>query len=177
MCNYNHIVCHSRNYVIGINNKLPWSFASDLRFFKKQTIGKTCVMGRKTFMSIGKPLPDRLNVILTQNPERAEEVVEISKQHGQGVMIFSDIDAMTASSDVQGHSDIMIIGGAQIYAQTIPLVSVIYETEVDLDIDGDAFYPNIPSHFVCENEEKTTDVNRLTGEKVMLTFRKWISRN
>ena len=122
------IVAKSKNNVIGKNNQLPWHLPADLKHFKNITMGKPIIMGRKTFESIGRPLPGRRNIIITRNKNYAVE----------GCDIFHSIDdALNALKD---EVEVMIIGGATLYAQTIERASRLYLTEVDVDIAGDVFF-------------------------------------
>jgi len=129
------IVAIAKNNVIGKSNELPWYIPEDLKHFKKITEGKTVLMGRKTFESIvarlGKPLPNRQNVVVTKDPEFSPP---------PDVHVFGDLDrALGAFKD----KDLFIIGGASIYKQTIDKSDKLYITEVDQTIDGDAFFPEI----------------------------------
>ncbi len=119
------------NRVIGINNKLPWRLPADLQYFKKTTLGKPIVMGRKTFESFGsRPLPGRKNIIVTRDADYKPD---------QQVRVVSSIeDAMIAAGDVD---EVMIIGGQQIYAQTLEHADRLYMTKVHGDFQGDAFFP------------------------------------
>ena len=108
---------------------MPWHLPADLKHFKQTTMGKPIVMGRKTFESIGRPLPGRRNVVITRNGPLAVE----------GVECFSSIDkALDALSD---HEEIMITGGAQIYQQLLALADHLYLTLIDLETEGDTFFP------------------------------------
>jgi len=131
------IAAVARNGAIGRDNGLPWRISGDLQFFKRTTLGKPVVMGRKTFESIGRPLPGRDNIVITRNPDwRAD-----------GVQCAASLDAaleMARESAVRnGAAEVMVIGGAQIYRQALPLASRLYLTEVEADVDGDAHFPPI----------------------------------
>jgi dihydrofolate reductase len=127
------IVARSRTGVIGNKGALPWRLPADLKHFKRLTVGKPVVMGRKTFDSIGKPLPARHNIVVTRNADwRAE-----------GVTVVPNIAEAIAAAGLEPRAradEIMIIGGADIYAQCLPFVTRIYLTDVDVDCDGDAFF-------------------------------------
>ena len=129
------IVARARNGVIGRDNQLPWRLPEDLRYFKRMTIGKPVIMGRNTWESLGKPLPERDNIVITSN--------ESFYAHGATVVNDLETALLLADSlaDARGSDEIMIIGGAQIYAAALPQVTRAYITEVDADIDGDAFFP------------------------------------
>ena len=120
------------NGVIGNNNTLPWKLSSDLRRFKIFTTGKAVIMGRKTYESIGKPLPDRINIILTK-----DKTFKPAK-----TVVFHDIgDALNFAAD-NGLEEVFIIGGANIYEQTIGMADKIYLTRVHAKVEGDAFFPD-----------------------------------
>lgn len=127
------IVAMAKNRVIGTDNQLPWHLPADLRHFKSLTLGKPIVMGRKTYESIGKPLPGRTNIILTQQPN----------YHAEGCLVVHSIDAvLSAANDTV---ELMIIGGSTIYAEFLPLAQKIYLTEIDAEIVGDAYFPELTS--------------------------------
>ncbi|MBB5211159.1 dihydrofolate reductase [Microbulbifer hydrolyticus] len=129
------IVAMASNRAIGRENTLPWRISGDLQFFKRTTLGKPVVMGRKTFESIGRPLPGRQNIVITRNPEwRAEGVTVVAS-------LQSALDAATTSASGDGVEEVMIIGGAEIYRQAMPLAERLYVTEVDAEVEGDAFFP------------------------------------
>lgn len=125
----------SKNGAIGNKGKLPWHIPEDLRRFKELTSGNAVLMGRKTFESIlgylGKPLPNRKNIVITRQEEYAAF---------EGVLVYKTIE-----DALQKHraEDIYVIGGAEMYAQTIGLADKLYITEVHQEIEGDAFFPSI----------------------------------
>jgi dihydrofolate reductase len=115
--------------VIGIHNQLPWSLPVDLAHFKRVTLGKPVLMGRKTYESIGRPLPGRDNVILTRDPH----------WRSGGVSVHHDITTVLAQyADCE---ELMVIGGANVYQQMLPLANQMWLTWVDWTGDGDAFFP------------------------------------
>ncbi|MBV2134141.1 dihydrofolate reductase [Pseudomonas sp. MAP12] len=123
------------NRVIGIDNRLPWHLPADLKHFKAVTLGKPIIMGRKTWDSLGRPLPGRLNLV-------------VSRQAGltlEGAEVFTSLPAAIARADqwarAQGVDELMLIGGAELYAQGLPLAQRLYLTRVHLQPDGDAFFP------------------------------------
>ncbi|MBB3332712.1 dihydrofolate reductase [Halomonas campaniensis] len=136
------IAAMDRNRVIGVDNQLPWYLPEDLRFFKRMTQAKPLVMGRRTFQSIGRPLPGRLNIVVTRDPDFYQESI-----HRDGIRVCHDLAAALALADQQATIDaaeeIMVMGGAQIYAQALPLASRLYLTEVDIEVKGDARFPEI----------------------------------
>ena len=131
------IVAVSRNGAIGLNNQLPWYLPEDLKYFKSVTMGKPLIMGRKTFDSIGRPLPGRANIVLTRDPQWTSDGVEVVQSVEQA-LVAGEIACEAADVD-----EIMVIGGEQIYRMTIDLADRIYLTQVDTDVEGDAFFPDI----------------------------------
>ncbi len=123
------VVAVAENGVIGRDNALPWRLPNDLRFFKKTTLGHPILMGRATFESIGRPLPGRLNLVLSRNADL----------HIEGCTVVHSLDeAIAASTDA---SELMVIGGAQVYAQVLPSADRIYLTRVHGDVEGDTWFP------------------------------------
>ncbi len=150
-----HVVAMARNRVIGKDNKLPWHFSADLKNFKKLTTGSTVIMGRKTFESIGKVLPNRENFVLSRNPsfchsERSEESQRsfapagLRMTQSANLHFFSSFEEAVKKVKTE---NAYIIGGAELYRQTIDKVDGIYLTRIDADYEGDAFYPEIPGTF------------------------------
>lgn len=131
------IVAVAENGVVGRNNSLPWHLPADLQFFKRTTLGKPIVMGRKTYESIGRPLPGRTNIVVSRN-------VDFS---AGGVKVVSSIQAaLSLAKDIaliDGTQELMVIGGAGIYAAAIPLAHRMYITEVHAEVEGDAYFPEI----------------------------------
>jgi len=128
------IVAMAQNRTIGVNNTLPWRCPEDLKHFKALTMGHHMIMGRKTFDSIGKPLPGRTTVIVTRNAALKVE----------GCLVAHSLqEAITASKDDE---EIFIVGGAEIYAQALPLADTLYITEIQQDVDGDAHFPAVDQH-------------------------------
>ncbi|WP_043527411.1 dihydrofolate reductase [Litchfieldella xinjiangensis] len=132
------IAAVSRNRVIGVENQLPWYLPEDLKFFKRMTQGKPLVMGRKTFASIGRALPNRLNIVVTRDPGFAAEGVRVCHD------LASALDLADQQALIDGVDEIMIMGGAQIYEQALPWATRLYLTEVDVEVDGDARFPALP---------------------------------
>ncbi len=122
------VVAHDRSGIIGNGGKLPWHLPADLRFFRRITLGKPVVMGRKTFESIGKPLSGRRNIVLTRAANFAAGGVEIA---------HSVEEALSAAG---GAAEVMVIGGAQVFRAFSPLLARAYVTEIDADVPGDVFY-------------------------------------
>jgi dihydrofolate reductase len=130
------IVAMSTNRCIGIDNMLPWRLPADLQYFKKITSGKAIVMGRTTFDSLKRPLPNRTNIVLTRNPTWDGPI---------GTRVVHSLEAAIALAEsiaiCNFQDEALIIGGAEIYRQALPQVSRMYITEVDTHVDGDAFFP------------------------------------
>ena len=131
------IVAAARNGVIGRNNALPWHLPEDLRYFKRVTMGKPIVMGRKTFESIGRALPGRTNIVVSRQPGYAPEGLRVVASLEEALALAEDIAL------IDGAEELMVIGGAEIYRAALPLARRLYLTEVDADVDGDAFLPPI----------------------------------
>jgi len=143
-----HVVATARNRVIGRNNQLPWHFSEDLKYFKKLTMGSAVIMGRKTFESIyeatkGKLLPGREMIVLTRQG-MINIPPESLKQNSVPVIAAKSIGEAYAL--VHG-PQAFIIGGEEIYKNTIHYVDGIYLTRIAADYDGDAFYPEVPDEF------------------------------
>ena len=136
-----HITAVSSNNVIGRNNQLPWNIPEDLKFFQEKTKGHTLIMGRKTFESLGKPLPHRVNIVVSKNKNFKNS---INKKSGQ-VFVFSDLDsAIGYAKEKSKDPEIFIIGGGEIYRQSLSKVQKIYLTRIHQEYEGDAFYPEVP---------------------------------
>lgn len=130
------IVAVAENGCIGVDNKLPWYLPEDLRFFKRATTGKPIVMGRNTFESLGKPLPNRTNIVITRNPGfSAPAGVKIVHSLAEAIRVGE------AVAHIDGGDEIVVIGGAQIYAEALPQIDRMYITEVQKTVAGDAFFP------------------------------------
>ena len=130
-----HVVAMARNRVIGKANRLPWHFTSDLKNFKRLTFGNTVLMGRKTFDSIGRPLPGRQNFVLSRS--RIAEAANLK--------FFDSLDRALASVATR---HCFIIGGADLFRQTIDRVDGIYLTLIEASYEGGVFYPEIPAVFL-----------------------------
>jgi dihydrofolate reductase len=139
------ILAMDKNRVIGIDNRMPWHLPADLAYFKQMTLGHPVIMGRKTFESIGKPLPGRQNVIITANKDYQKE----------GCVILHSIDeALAFCLD----KDVFVIGGAQIYQDFFPYADRLYLTFIDEVFPGDCFFPEI--------DDKTWKlVSKIKGER------------
>ena len=128
------VVAVADNGVIGRGNALPWDLPDDLQHFKRTTMGRPIVMGRKTFESIGRPLPGRLNIILTRDPSWTASGVSVASSIEQA------IDLAEGQAFIDGADSVMVIGGAEVYRQALPFASRAFVTRVHGHIDGDAFF-------------------------------------
>lgn len=146
------MVAMAENGVIGNNNKLPWHLPEDLKYFKQTTMGKPVIMGRKTFDSIGRALPGRLNIVVSRNsqlnlPEgvllaaSVKEAIDLARQH---------------KPEAQ---EIMVMGGEQIYRQAFPLADKLYLTKVHSDVQGDAYFTGFN-----ENQWQQTSVQHFKSD-------------
>ncbi|PSL46676.1 dihydrofolate reductase [Chitinophaga niastensis] len=139
------IVAASENNVIGINNMLPWRLSTDLKYFKSTTLGKPIVMGRKTFESLGKPLPGRPNIVITRQADYQPE----------GVYVVGSIKEGIEKAKTFEGEELFITGGSQIFEQAWPLIERIYLTRVYAVVPGDAFFPQIDgSEFELVSDER-----------------------
>ena len=155
-----HLVAMAKNRVIGVNNDLPWNLPDDLNHFKQYTLNKPIVMGRKTFESIGKPLPQRKNIVISRSLSEIE-----------GVNVFSEVEDGIAFANQynekhQLEDEVIIIGGAQIFNETLPMMNRLVLTQVDCEIAGDVFYPEINMH----NFSRKNVSRHLKDEKNQFNF-------
>ena len=125
----------SRNGVIGLDNRLPWHLSEDLKYFKSVTMGKPIIMGRKTFDSIGRPLPGRCNIVITRNPSWIQPGVKIAQTIDQAMLLGRQ------ACEESGGEEVMVIGGEQIYKIALPIATNMHITRVYSTIEGDAFFP------------------------------------
>jgi len=125
------VVAASTNNVIGSDGGLPWHLPDDLRHFKRLTTGKPIVMGRRTFESIGRPLPDRRNIVMTRDPDYVAPGCDVVSSVREALDLVSDAD------------EVMIIGGGQVYRDFLPHADRIYLSRVQADVEGDTYFPDI----------------------------------
>ena len=125
------IVAMAANGVIGNDNELPWHLPADLKHFKQTTMGKPILMGRKTWESIGRPLPGRTNIVITRD----------SAYSATGCIVVNSIEAALAAAGEQ--DEVMVIGGAELYRQVLPCADTIYLTRIHASFDGDTRFPEI----------------------------------
>lgn len=156
------IVAVSQGNVIGSKNDLPWYLPADLKHFKTVTNGKTVVMGRKTFESIvtrlGKPLPNRRNVVITRDAKFS----------------YPGVEVIHSVADVKKLGDVFVIGGAEIYRQTVEMAHVLYITQVKTNVEGDTFFPTLYSKWREKTREshKADDKNPFDYDFVVYERRK-----
>tara|TARA_B100000886_G_scaffold277479_1_gene201458 strand:+ start:76 stop:576 length:501 start_codon:yes stop_codon:yes gene_type:complete len=154
MIKISHVVALSKNNVIGIDNDLPWSLKSDLAHFKEYTSNKIIIMGRKTFESIGRPLPNRINYVVSTTIKNID-----------GVKIFSStkeaIDEAYKECACIQKDEIVIIGGGYLFRETLIDINKLILTRVDCEIDGDIYYPEIDlsSWKLISTQSFTKDIN------------------
>ena len=148
------IAAMAKNRVIGKDGDLPWSLPEDMKFFREKTKGHMIIMGRKTFESFPKPLPQRLHVVITRQKDyKAPE----------GVHVFHSIDeAVEFCKDKTGEwgDEVFIIGGGEIYRQSLPITDYIYLTEIDQEFEGDAQFPEFDEQFeIASREDRFEPIN------------------
>ena len=151
------IVAMSDNYVIGLKNKLPWHISADLKNFKNITLGNPIIMGRKTYDSIGKPLKDRDNIVISRDNSLKIDGVEVVDSLEKAIF-------MTAEAPVT-----FIIGGEQIYQIALPIATHMYVTKVEGNFEGDAYFPDY-------NQEEWREVGRedlITDDNLKFSFLKY----
>lgn len=128
------IVAAAENNAIGKGNKMPWHLPNDFKYFKKNTLEHSVVMGRKTYQSIGKPLPERRNIVLTRDLTYKSDEVDVANSLRE---VFSYC---------RDEHEIFIIGGAEIYKQALPYADKVLLTRVHTELEADAFFPELPPH-------------------------------
>jgi dihydrofolate reductase len=158
------IAALAENRVIGIDNRMPWHLPGDFKYFKATTLGKPIIMGRKTWDSLGRPLPGRLNLVVSRQPGLQLE----------GAEVFSSLDAAIVRAEAwaheQGVDEVMLIGGAQLYAQALERADRLYLTRVGLSPEGDAWFPE----FDASQWQLTSNVgNPATAETPAYNFEVW----
>lgn len=141
------IVAMAENRVIGKDNRIPWHLPADLAYFRETTMGHTVVMGRKTFESIGKPLPGRKNVVLTRNRDFEAD----------GVTVIHSLEELMRLDDHQ-EEEVFVIGGAEVYALALPIAQRIYLTLIHTSVEGDSYFPRW-------EEKEWRLVSRRTGDR------------
>ncbi|MDH5433096.1 MAG: type 3 dihydrofolate reductase [Gammaproteobacteria bacterium] len=133
------LVCAmAKNRVIGKDNQMPWHLPADLQHFKKVTMGKPIIMGRKTYESIGRPLPGRQNIVVSRNADLTIEGCDTATSFEEALAL------------VESHDEVMVIGGGLLYQQTLPFANKLHLTFIDLEVDGDTQFPDFESLSLTE---------------------------
>jgi dihydrofolate reductase len=140
------IVAMASNRAIGLENQMPWHLSADLKRFKKITLDHPILMGRKTFESIGRPLPGRTNILISRNPSYKPE----------GCLVVNDIK-MALDMGCQNAETIFVIGGSTLYRAFLPIADTLYITQINKDFPGDTFFPQIDHEHWAEVERE--DIN------------------
>ena len=158
------IAALGENRVIGVDNSMPWHLPGDFKYFKATTLGKPIIMGRKTWDSLGRPLPGRLNIVVSRQTDLKLE----------GAQVFPSLDAAVARAEAwaleQGVDELMLIGGAQLYAQGLEQADRLYLTRVALSPEGDAWFPA----FDLNKWKLVSNVqNPAEGDKPAYNFEVW----
>ena len=131
------VVAVTENGVIGKDNDMPWKISSDLQYFKKITMGKPIIMGRKTYQSIGRPLPGRVNIVVTRDTTFAEEGVITAHSLDMALEVGKSL------AEAKGLKEVMVIGGAQIYGLCLPEADRLFLTRIHAKIEGDTYFPDL----------------------------------
>ena len=154
------IVAVADNDVIGVDGDLPWRLSTDLRRFKALTVGHTVVMGRKTHESIGRPLPDRRNLVLSRRPG----------YEAPGCEIFADLPSAIQAARQAGESDLFVIGGAAVYAEALPLADRLHLTRVRMRPEGDTRFPALDEGWIERSREEVPADERNEADSVYLVL-------
>lgn len=125
------IAAYAKNHVIGLNGNMPWHYPEDLKRFKRLTLGHTIVMGRKTYESLGRPLPKRRNVVLTRSQDFAVE----------GAEVYQDINKVFEDAKIRGEEKVFVIGGGEIFKQSFDIADELILTLIHEELEGDAYFP------------------------------------
>lgn len=144
------IVAHADNRIIGKDNNMPWHLPADLAYFKKTTLGKPIIMGRKTFESIGRPLPGRQNIVISRDQNYRADGVDSATSVEQALLLAGEVD------------EVMVIGGGAIYSHCLPLANRLYITHIKADIDGDTQFPE---YNTVEDWQLTSSVKLSADDK------------
>jgi dihydrofolate reductase len=144
------IAAMANGRVIGANNAMPWHLSADLQHFKKVTLGKPIIMGRRTYQSIGRALPGRVNIVIS-----GDQAFKLSD-----ALVVSDCEQAIVAANKNEAEEVMIIGGGTIYRHFLPLCQRLYLTQIELDIAGDTYFPDYNLNYdwdVLENESFKAD--------------------
>ena len=153
------VVAMDDNRLIGKDNRLPWYLPADLAYFKKITTGNSILMGRKTYDSIGRPLPNRRNIVITRNPE-----ILIS-----GCEVVDSIEA--ALSITESDDEVMVIGGASLCVQLLPIVTRLYITQIEGTFEGDVYFPHYDQsewYQVSSESHQPDDINKFVYHFIVM---------
>lgn len=158
------IVAYADNYVIGNDNKIPWHLPADLKYFKKITQGHCILMGRKCFESIGRPLPNRTNIIITRDTNFKAE----------GCFVFHDFESAEQFAQNKNENELMIIGGGEVYKHYLPKAQKLYITEVRAAIEGSIYFPkpNFEQYILTKYEEGKLDERNTLSHCFKIWLRK-----
>ncbi len=166
-----HIVAAAKNGVIGRDGQLPWSIPEDMKWFRERTRGRALIMGRKTFEAVEHPLPNRLNVVITRQKDYRPKPSDSPNAPVHVVQTIEEAIEYCKARAAQYQNEIFIIGGGEIYHQSVPYVDTIYLTRVHRDYLGDAFYPDPdPNEFRLVEKIDRHD-------PVPFSFETWIRRD
>ena len=146
------IVARASNYVIGRDNQMPWKISADLQFFKRVTMGYPVIMGRKTWESIGRPLPGRRNIVVSRNPDLQLTGAEVASSLGDALQRLSNLER------------VFVIGGEQLFTQAFDLADRLYITEIDIAVDGGDTFFNVP------NPEEWREAERIPANEGDIHF-------
>lgn len=161
------VVAAALNGVIGRDGDLPWRLPSDLKRFKQLTIGKPVVMGRRTYQSIGKPLPGRPNIVVTRDTAFRPEGVIVARSLDEALMYAR------REAEALGVDEICIIGGGDIYRQTIANADLVHVTQVQAEVEGDTRFPAIdPTEFELVREEEIPQAEKDSHAMRFLSYRR-----
>jgi dihydrofolate reductase len=150
---FSHIVACSENGVIGLQGKMPWHLKEDLKYFRDKTMGHALIMGRKTFESVGKPLPGRFSVVVSRKPPDVDYGPTV-----KFVTSISEAIKVCESLSNDWKDEAFIIGGGELYKQTTDIVDKVYLTLIHQNFDGDTFYPDInPDQYAIEEMQAHDD--------------------
>lgn len=139
------IVAMAANRVIGRDGRMPWHLPGDLARFKRLTMGYPLIMGRRTYESIGRPLPGRKTLVLSRHPD----------YQPPGCLVFPTLQA--ALDEVWDYDEVFVCGGEEVYREALPLAQRIYLTELEREVEGDTLFPEIPEHFLPIEQEQLTE--------------------
>jgi dihydrofolate reductase len=142
------IVAATENRVIGRDGQMPWTMPSDLKYFRRITTGKPVIMGRKTFEAIGKPLPNRHNIVVSRQADRAHPGCDVV------MSLEAALERAQTVAQASGADEIMILGGGQIYAAALPFADRVYFTRIRVALEGDATFPELnPAQWVLTEQK------------------------